>query len=80
MYSMAFFTPLLVFGILYVLFSDWPEGQKALAVILFIGIMVVLWMFASWWIQPNSDYMGNAGAGVIGAVIGGYICKVLIPN
>ena len=68
------------FGILWVLFNNWRDGQKVLAILGFLILMISLWMFAGWWIQPNSDYLGNAGIGVIGAVIGGFICKVFIPD
>ena len=79
LYCAAICIVLLLFGGLYVAFKRWPDLQKTIVICVFIAAMFTIWVIGNWWMQPNSDYFGNAGTGVIGAVIGGFIAKVIDP-
>jgi hypothetical protein len=79
MYLGAILFGLLVLGIFYRSFSN-PSIRWALKAITFLGLMFVLMGVGFYWIQPNSDFLGNAGVALISAIIGGFVCKVFIPD
>jgi hypothetical protein len=79
LYPGAVLLGLLVLGLLYRYFSN-PSIRWVLKAIAFLALMFVLMVVGFYWIQPNSDYLGNAGVALISAIIGGFVCKVFIPD
>ena len=75
----GFFTVLLVFGLLYRYFTQ-PGIRQGLKLVTFISIMYVILIFTNEFMPPSSSVFANSGNYIVCAVIGGYICKAVIPD
>jgi len=79
MYIAVFLFGLFVCGLLY-RFTSNLSFRWALKVVTLIAILLALMMVTFRIMQPNTDFMGNAGTAFISAIIGGLVCKIVIPD
>lgn len=79
MYIGTFLFGLLVLGLIYRSTTN-PSVRWALKIIAVMAILLALLMVSFRIMQPNTDFMGNAGTAFISALIGGAVSKIVFPD